>query len=63
MMKKQIDVNGLLYDGNEEFNMIQGKVNVMFTSDKIGETLSLTFDNKIQISVPFEQIRKMISEL
>lgn len=58
-MRKTIDVEGLYYDGNNNLTMKKGNVTVRFTSDKIGKTLSLTFDDKHQIAIPFESVEQL----
>lgn len=59
MSTKLIEVNGLLV---AETSFKKGNVIVRFTSDNIGETLSLSFEDKIMITVPFEKIDKLIQQ-
>jgi len=57
-MTKEITIQGLK-TGDKDFCK-NGKVTVQFTQDNIGETLSLTYNDEIQICVPFEDIRNLV---
>lgn len=57
MPMKTKTVKGVLFDG---VNMKSVNVDVRFTSDEKGKTLSLTADNKVQIGIAFEDIEKML---
>ena len=52
-------ITGLITNGTVA---IAQPIAVRFTSDKVGETLSLGNDEDIQITVPFEVIDKMIQQ-
>lgn len=44
--------------------MIMGrsKIQVIFTSDDLGETLSFN-DGHVQLTVPYEQVKRLISQV
>lgn len=55
-MTKRIDINGLYSDAKTIQKQI---ITILFTSDKLGKTLSLCNDD-ILLTVPFEEIEKLI---
>lgn len=56
---KSIKVKGMYTD---EKTFAPTSVIVRFTSDKIGESLSLSLNDILMITVPFEQVQKVIDE-
>ena len=52
-------INGMVVT---EKTMRPAKVIVRFTSEHVGETLSLSDDDKIMISVPFELVKPIIEK-
>lgn len=61
-MRFCVKVDGIVndYRNNELYRM--KKIQVNYTSDGIGKTLSLGIAHDIQISIPFDAIIKMIND-
>ena len=54
---KKVALQGIKDDG---LFLEKGEVIAMITNDEIGKTLSLRFNNKFQITIPFEPIEKYL---
>lgn len=52
------NTDGMAFTGKENY---RGKVTVRFTSDNLGETLSLQYGG-VMILVPYEPVKKIIEE-
>ena len=52
------DIQGMAFTQSENY---KGNVVVRFTSDHLGETISLEFGG-VMISVPFEPVKEAINE-
>jgi hypothetical protein len=53
---REKDIDGLIFDG---IHIKPSRVTVRMTSDKYGQSLSLTASN-IQINIPLESVRDII---
>lgn len=56
---KSVVVEGAVTNG---YRIVKRQVMVRFTSDEIGETLSLDDQMGMMIMVPFEQVDKLIKQ-
>ena len=55
------DVKGCVLAGNPTKKGLE-TITVRWTSDTRGKTLSMSLDDKIQFTIPYEEIKDMVEE-